>query len=73
MSPSVETLKLNDVALIDPRNVKNFAEGLVKSGHVKHLELRCTGLDSETLPMLFPVFHYGVVQCGDLSGNSIDD
>lgn len=73
LSPSVETLKLNDVALIDPRNVKNFAEGLVKSGHVKHLELRCTGLDYETLPMLFPVFQNGVLQSVDLSGNSIDD
>ncbi len=73
LPPSVETLKLNDVALIDPRNVKNFAEGLVKSGHVKHLELRCTGLDNRTLPLLFPAFQNGVLQSVDLSGNSVDD
>ncbi len=73
LPPSLKTLKLNDVALVDPRNVGNMADGLVKSGHLKRLEMRCAGLDERTLPELFKAFRAGALESVDLSGNRIND
>lgn len=73
MPPSLKTLKLNDIALVDPRDVGNMAEGLLASGCLKRLELRCTGLDERTLPELFKAFRGGFLESVDLSGNRIDD
>ena len=58
---SVKTLKLNDVALVTPREVKYMAECLNKSRKgLKRLEMRCSGLDERTLPELFPHFKGGI-------------
>lgn len=71
---SVKTLKLNDVALVTPREVKYMAECLNKSRKgLKRLEMRCSGLDERTLPELFPAFQGGYLQSVDLSGNAIGD